>query len=390
VNIGIITEPLWVGGPFKITLKQAFNLANFGHSVDVIMPEYGFKEAIGIFGELFEGFNVTKYSEVPILSRVVHYLSRPYRTFKVENKGEVNIDLAGIILNAPFLSRLLDKRRCEALICHSTLSPLSALGFYAFSRARKVLFVHDVPVHLMMQIEKVTEVRGILEVLKRFETWAVQRSDALACTTEKAASYWRNIFSINPKVIHPGCDPSQDFPYPKRNYFLSVTRWDIRRNAMFFLDLAERFKASDVGIVLAGSWPVRGTFELMKNAILKRGLKEKIILFKNPGEPELTQLYREARCFMAPPVKGALLMGSLEAAAQGTPIVYPLDSSAWEIFTPGIHGLQSLSWDLNSYYECTSKFEDEDVVRKMGFSIWKKSQECTWSMRTKELERLIC
>jgi glycosyltransferase involved in cell wall biosynthesis len=390
VNIGIITEPLWVGGPFKITLKQAFNLASFGHSVNVIMPEDGFKQAVGVFGELFKGFDVTKYSEVPILSRVVRYMSRPYRTFKVENKGEVNIDPAGIILNAPFLSRLLEKRKCEALICHSTLSPLSALGFYAVSGARKVLFVHDIPVHLMMQIEKVTKVSGIVKVLKCVETWVVRKSDFMACTTEKAAYYWRNIFSINPKIIHPGCDPSQDFPYPKQNYFLSVTRWDISRGAMFFLDLAERFKASAVSIVLAGNWPVQGTFELMQNAILKRGLKEKITLLKDPSEPELTRLYREARCFMAPPVRGALLMGSLEAAAQGTPIVYPLDSSAWEIFTPGVHGLQSLSWDLNSYYECASKFEDEDTVRKMGFSIWKKSQECTWSIRAKELERIIC
>ena len=354
----------------------------------MIAQEHGIEKVRAVYGNLFHGFNLALLPKAPLLSQFIGAISRPFRTFKVENPGEVDLDLAGFLINSPVAEGLLSRRDYDALICHSTLSPLLVPRHYARSRMRKVLHVSDVPIHLMMLREQVSSPR-IVEAVKRFESWVVHKADAVVCVTKNAARAWHEIFGIAPEVIHPGCDPFPRFPYPKGNYLLSVTHWDPSRRPFFFLDLAERLETSKINIVMAGSWPIAGTYEGFQDAISKRGLSKKVLVVKSPDEPTLTKLLQEARCFVAPPVKGSLLMGALEAGAQGTPIVFPSESSAWEIFTPGVHGFEVDVSRPGSYLEGVERFEDDSIVEKMGYSIWKRSHECSWDAQGAKLEKVL-
>jgi len=83
-----------------------------------------------------------------------------------------------------------------------------------------------------------------------------------------------------------------------------------------------------------------------------------------------------------------MFMGALEAGAQGTPIVYSSESSAWEIFTPGAHGFEVDVNSIDDYIESIERFEDDSTVEKMGYSIWKKSHEYSWDNQGAKLERI--
>jgi glycosyltransferase involved in cell wall biosynthesis len=170
---------------------------------------------------------------------------------------------------------------------------------------------------------------------------------------------------------------------------LTVTRWDPSRHPFFFLDLAERLKASKMNIVMAGSWPIAGTYERFQAAISKRGLTKKILIVRRPDEHVLTKLFQGARCFVVPPVKGPMFMSALEAGAQGTPIVCSSESSAWDIFTPGAHGFEVDVNRIDDYTESIERFEDDSTVEKMGYSIWKKSHECSWENQGAKLEKIL-
>ena len=355
----------------------------------MIAQEHGIEKVKTAYGSLFRGLNLAVLPKVPLVSQFIGAISRPYRTFKVENPGEVDLDLAGFLINSPVAERLLSRRNYDALVCHSTLSPLLIPKHYARSRIRKILHVSDIPIHLMMLREQVSNGPKIVEAVKWFESWVVHKADAVVCVTKYAARIWREIFAVDPEVIHPGCDPFPHFPYPKEDYLLTVTRWDPSRRPFFFLDLAERLKPSKTNVVMAGSWPVAGTYERFQAAISKRGLNKKILIVRRPDEHMLTQLFQGARCFVAPPVKGSMLIGALEAGAQGTPIVYPSESSAWEIFTPGAHGFEVDVNRFDNYIESVERFEDDSTVEKMGYSIWKKCHECSWDDQGAKLEKVL-
>jgi len=82
-------------------------------------------------------------------------------------------------------------------------------------------------------------------------------------------------------------------------------------------------------------------------------------------------------------------MTSLEAAAQGTPIVFTSESSAWEIFTPGVHGVKVTLGDLDSYVEGVSRFEEDATVKALGYAIWKRSEEVSWDSHVNKLAKIL-
>ncbi len=82
-------------------------------------------------------------------------------------------------------------------------------------------------------------------------------------------------------------------------------------------------------------------------------------------------------------------MGALEAASQGTPIVLPENSGAWELFESGRDGIAYQDGDEESLAQALLALDDPDSVRKMGMSAWEKSKEYTWEAHCTSLVRLL-
>jgi glycosyltransferase involved in cell wall biosynthesis len=386
MRIGIVSEPPRIGSPIKICLEQAQHLLKLQHSIFLVVQQRNLNLVAGVFGDLLKGLHLIKLKPVPFLSQALDTASKVYRTMAW---GENDIDFASMIVDGVVAGHHLSSAGCDRLLCHSTLSPLSISCLYSQSKLKKVLHLHDIPIYFMMKSGGWSKDRPVIESVKRFESWAVNKADGIVCTTRFAARIWRETFGVDSEVIHPGCDPSLTFAFPKKDYVFSLSSWAKGRGAFFLLDMVENLKSSKMKLIIAGSWPDPNEFQRLQESIVKKGLQERVFLFRNLSESAQIELYRGARCFISPPAKGPFLMTSLEAASQGTPIVFPSGASAWEIFTPGVHGVEVTLGDMDSYVEGISRFEEDATVKMLGYAIWKRSKETSWDNHVKKLERIL-
>jgi glycosyltransferase involved in cell wall biosynthesis len=385
LKIAIIAEPPRVRSPFKISLKQASALKKRGHKVSFVTQERNLRNVESIFHGLLDGIDVFALRSVPIVSSLFDRFTRSYRMLEGD---VVDIDLASMMVDGSIVSRKLLRARFDGLVVHSTLSSLSVLDLYRRSVTKKILHLHDIPIHVMMGLVKPRTKPWIIEAVKRFEGWAVQNADEFVCTTSEAAESWRNVFDIKPTVLHPGCDPSPSFPYPKKDYILSITSWEAGRAPFFLLDLMEKIKDTNLKLMIAGRWHDKALFEQFNVTLHRRNLQNKVKLCGQLDEKELGELYGGARCIVYP-VKAKLVMTSLEAAAQGTPVLAPYGSGAWELFEPGVHGMAVEEENADDYIEGIFRITENGTVRKLGHAIWEKSQEYRWSNHVRKLEKIL-
>jgi len=302
--------------------------------------------------------------------------------------GVVDVDLASMLVDGSIVSRRLLSARCDGVVVHSTLMPLSVLDLYRRSMTKKILHLHDMPIHVMMKIVNPGISSLIVDAVKRFEAWAVYHADDFVCTTSEAAESWRRVFGIRPKVLHPGCDPSPSFPFPKKDYILSITSWEAGRGPFLLLDMMDKLRDTKLKLVIAGRWHDEALLGQFKVALNERKLQDKVDLFGMLSEKELDALYRGARCIVYP-VKAKLVMTSMEAAAQGVPIVAPYGSGAWEVFKPGTHGLAVEEGNADDYMDSVLRVGQNGSDKKLGHAIWEKSQEYSWSSHVEKLEKML-
>lgn len=338
-----------------------------------------------VFHGLLDGVDVFALRSVPVVSSLFDHFTHSYRVLE---GGVVDIDLASMLVDGSIVSRKLLSAHCDALVVHSTLMPLSVFDLYRRSAAKKILHLHDMPIHAMMKIVNPGINPLIVDAVKRFEAWAIYHADDFVCTTSEAAESWRTAFGIKPKVLYPGCDPSPSFPFPKKDYILSITSWEAGRGPFLLLDMMEKLRDTKLNLMIAGKWHDRALLGQFKVALNERKLQDKVHLYGVLSEKELGELYSGARCIVYP-VKAKLVMTSLEAAANGVPIVAPYGSGAWEMFRPGTHGLAVEEGSPDDYGKSVLKISQNDSVRKLGHAIWEKSQEYRWSSHAEKLEKLL-
>lgn len=414
MKIGIIGPPSRICASTKIAFNQSTSLAKRGHEVKFILQKRCLDQVKSLYAELSEGVNMTEIAPVPLLSSFFDRLTRGYRTmfvgahvpitqdvwyekypdryiqrYEVNRRApEVDIDSAAMLLRSLSISKSLAKWGCMALVCHATLMTIPALQLYAISKIRKIIYIHDIPISMTLVTEGRRPSSPLVKALAKFEKLVVNNSNAVA-SNRLAIKHWLRWYGIKLKYIPPGCTTSPDFPLHRSNYALTVTNWSPDKRPGFFLDIAERLRKSVLSLVMAGHWPDHSDLEEMRRRIKQRNLEEKLIVVPEPTEDELKRLYRHARCFVAPPKSGGHMMGALEAAAVGTPIIYPRVAGAWDMFTPDIHGFIANIEDIDNFAACITKFEDDALVYKMGSKIWLKAKELSWEAHALAIEKLL-
>jgi len=368
----------------KIVAKQAINLVKLGHKTFVVIQQTNLNNVLSVYPELLQ-VKIRKLPPVPLLSKILNTVWKPFSTGKLFGSvSEYKIDFTSIFVHGAFSHLWLRNEECERLLFQTTFTPISVLNTYARSGLKKVIYLHDIPISIMMAHWKI---RGN-NLVKLYESWVLSKADDIACQSNYLSNVWLEEFGVKCRVIHPGCDPSPTFPYPKKDYILSIARWNTDRRPFFLIDLMKRLRDTDFKLVIGGNWPNKKLYRQFKHRISKERLQEKVTIVQNLSEQALLELYRGARCLVYP-IRMTFGFPALEAAAQGTPIVYTYDSGVWEIFRPGVHGLAVVEGDIDSYVESVLKFEDNDTVKKIGHSIWKKSYEYSWDNHVAKLEKVL-
>jgi len=385
MKIGILSEPPRIRSPFKTALKQANGLAKKGHEVHFVVQKRNVENIASILGGLPYSVDFLTLRPVPVLSQIVDFFTKPYRY--VEG-GEIDIDVVGMLVSGFLINRKVSK--VDWLIAHSTLSCIQAVNLFGshVHKIRKVLYLYDMPIHVMMKIVHPNVKNCVVKPIKRFETWIVQNTELFLCTTFEAAKSWHNIFRITPTIVRPGCEPSSFFPYPKKDYILSITSWEPLRNPFFLLDLMENLIRNDLKLVVAGRWQDKLLLKRFKTSVVTRGLQDKVSVVENLSEGSLIELYRGARC-MVYPIGAPLHTTALEASAQGTPIIAPCRSEVWKLFEHGLHGFKVTEGKVDSYIDAISKLQDKKMLKKLSHNIWRKSYSFTWDAHVTRLENLL-
>jgi len=140
---------------------------------------------------------------------------------------------------------------------------------------------------------------------------------------------------------------------------------------------------------MAGHWPNLNDYNSFIKEIRERNLVDRIRVIKNPDEVELSLLYKEAKCFIAPPKSGGFMMGALEAASYGTPIIYPKNTGAWDIFTPNKHGIAIDQSKMNDVIAAVEFMQLENNSRRYGENILQKAKELSWDIHADNFIKII-
>lgn len=411
MNIGVIGPPSRISGSTKIAFGQSVALAQRGHEVNLVLQKYGLDPVKKLFKGLFKGICLVELAPVPLLSTIfdkttlryrrisagvdapitqdMWYRRHPQERLNVQRTQASDIDFAAFFLRAPSVSGFLARQHCNALICYATLMAAPVLPLFALSKMRKILYFLDMPISKTLVTEGRSPRSALVKSAMKFEKWVLDHADAIAVSSHRHYEDWFGWYNCEPQIIPPGCTPSPKLPASKSKYALTLTYWNPDKRPFFFLDLAEQLKKSSLKLVMAGHWPEPSDLKEMRRRIKQRHLDEKLMVVPECTEEELKGFYQNACCFVAPPKSGGYMMGALEAASFGTPIIYPKVAGAWDVFTSGVHGFVANIEEIEDVAACVRKFEDERLVAQMSRQIWKRAQELSWETHAQAIEKLL-
>lgn len=303
--------------------------------------------------------------------------------------SEVNLDMGALLRALPSFKKKLVSWGCDAIVSYATIMTTPALFAYSARSFRRLLYFLDMPVAKTLITEGTPAQSPIVEFVRKFERWILEHTDVLACSSHLVERDWHETYGVRPTFLPPGCFPHPRPPGDKSNVILTVTHWYPDKRPFYFLELARRLRRSSLVLAMAGHWPVPELLAEMKDRVFREGLEKRLLLFPNCSEERLATLYEQARCFIAPPKGGGYIMGALEAAAYGTPIIYPRASGAWDVFEENTHGFAPDMADIEEVASCIRNFEGDTLVKKMGLSIWSKAKELSWENHVAALEGLM-
>jgi len=386
VRIGILSEPPRLRSPFKAGLEQARGLAERGHRVYFVVQKRNLDATAYLLGGLPQNINYLALQSVPIVTRALDFFTKSLRY--VEG-GVIDVDLGAMLVSGWDMNKKVSKIGWDCLLSHSTLSPLQMFNLYSSHELKKVLYLFDMPIYIMMMIVNPKVNAAMVKFVRRFEESVIRKADIVLCATRGAALIWKKLFDIDSILLRFGCQPSSIFFHTKRDYVISITSWEPQRNPLFLLDVMKALKKTDLRLIVAGRWQDKSLYEQFKASVYKRGLQKRVIIGRNLKDQDLTELYRKAVCFIQPAGMSTLYKSALEVASQGVPIIAPFQSELWEMFESGVHGFKVIENNVESYVDAISRFSDEDVLHKMSYETWKRCNENNWSNHVAKLEKFL-
>lgn len=382
MRILISSEPPRIGSPVKIALQQARALEGRGHNVTFRIQYWRFDASRRALAELLEGVHVQKLPRFFGVSTAARFLTKAMRGMAGE---EINFDLASAVLGGLLQGSGFEQGGYDGVLFHSTLSLLQTLPSIYDRHRAKILHVHDVPISVMMQRLELGDTAS-RRLVEGFEKWTLRRADLVFCSTQNAATPWKEVHGFLPEILHPGCTPLSRLPISRKPFAFSMTRWDSERDASYLIDLASALRQANLQLVVGGNWSSPDLLRDFKRRVRQQGLDEDLFIRTNLSESQVRRLYTDAICFVSAPVEDSLIMGALEAAACGTPIVFPKKSGAWEVFEPDEHGFVMPMESAEDCAQMIAGLRDSKYFGELSSGIWERAKDLTWDAHARVIE----
>lgn len=222
---------------------------------------------------------------------------------------------------------------------------------------------------------------------------SAKRSDIILTVSEYSKMQIQERFNIDAIAITPNAVDVVFFEnynkevikikvkkrYNIDNYFIYVSRWELRKNHHFLLEVfIDNNYYKDFFLVLAGKRDLSNNkFNMLYNS-LSNSIREKIIILNEVNFDELQLLIRGATLSIYPSIAEGFGIPPLEAAAAGIPSIYA-NTTAMKDF----HFLKNCQFDPFNKADLHQKIELKLTEEEINYSElikekynWKKSAFC--------------
>jgi glycosyltransferase involved in cell wall biosynthesis len=377
LKIGILVDQLVPGGVQKSAIEEAKNLKTLGHEVILfvlIRLHYDYQ-----YQDLSKGLKVVFLSDYnPRLFR------RAIRITHFAFLTHLHL------LNPFFAGRYTVLKKLDFIISHGTTTCITA---QAISRKLKVpymAFIWDPMIFIWDKVysRQMRLLSYLVKPLIRHYERSFLNAAALVATSSRVhQQYIKNVYHVDPIIIHPGCFPPRTTPKKSGQLILGYTRWELAKNPDLFLWLAK--KMPKAYFLLAGSWTSGHEEEFFIKKIKRQGLEKRIKLKSPITRGDFKKIASQSLVWVHPNFE-AFGMAGLEMAAYGLPIIIPKGSGVTELFEEGKHGFFPSPSNKKAFLShLRLLLKNPSKASRMGQEAAKIGRRYTWKKHSREVLKFI-
>lgn len=301
-------------------------------------------------------------------------------------------------MTSPLYSPLVFRRKYDIIVSHGTFTCLTARNLRKYRGLPYLAHIWDPMSYILQKVYVDTFLshfqKFLVPIGTRVDKFILKEAEAIILPAKYHMDLVKRLTERPIEIVYPAVNSTSEIPVKRGNYILAVMkRWEEMKKPLFLLDLLERLKKKGIKapLIMVGSWKTQRTYEdFVREAKRRNVLKQIELKGEVVSNEELSRYYFGARVLIHPISVSGFGMTALEAAAHGTPIIFPKDSGVTDLFVHGVHGFFPKQGDLDSFVEYSEiLLFDERKAWKMGFDAWQVAKEYTWLRHTKRLHEVI-
>jgi glycosyltransferase involved in cell wall biosynthesis len=301
-------------------------------------------------------------------------------------------------ITSSLYSPLVFRKKYDIMVCHGTFTYFTARNLRKYRGLPYLAHIWDPISYILQNVYVDTPLSHFQKFLVPIGTsvdkFILEEAEAVILPCKYHMDRVKRLTKRPIEIVYPAVNCASEIPAKRGNYILAVMkRWEKMKKPLFLLDLLERLKKKGIKVtlIMVGSWKTQRTYEDFVREAKSRNILEQLeIKGEVVSNEELSRYYFGARALIHPISVSGFGMTALEAAAHGTPIIFPKDSGVTDLFVHGVHGFFPKMGDLDSFVEHSETLlSNERKAWEMGFNAWQVAKEYTWLSHTRRLREVI-
>ena len=292
------------------------------------------------------------------------------------------------------LFTFLKREHPDILVCHQLLSSIIAMPYAFLFRRKSILVLHDNPflflnpMNLRRNSLLVKAVKKFMYLIALFNMFS---TETIACTTPQIANEIGNIQKLRKKIYitEYGFDRFPEVPVIGRKLILTVSKWSRFRLPITYLEVL-KLLPSELKLTIAGRWEFQKDLLDFKQAVLSKGLSERVVIITGSTEDELNELYDRTKVFVRLGFnESGTGQAILEAIGHGCPVVISRGLGASTMVQDGETGFLV---DENKLADVADKivaiFSNDEIFDRMSKHAYQVAERHSWQIYLEAISAL--
>ena len=292
------------------------------------------------------------------------------------------------------LFTFLKREHPDILVCHQLLSSIIAKPYAILFRRKSILVLHDNPflflnpMNLRRNSLLVKAVKKFMYLIALFNMFS---TDTIACTTPQIANEIGHIQKLRKKIniTEYGFDRFPEVPIIRRKMILTVSKWSRFRLPITYLEVL-KLLPSELKLTIAGRWEFQKDLLDFKEAVLSKGLSERVVIITGSTEDELNELYDRTKVFVRLGFnESGTGQAILEALSHGCPVVISATLGAANLIQNGKEGYLVDERNLETIAHLISEiYNNNQLFFSMSKAAYALAETKSWDSYLKKILEL--